>query len=149
MSQLSQLQDDVWNDRDFPVLNAVCAHFEEHGRGPNARQVEAATGLPARAVQRAGRNLSRDHLVTVSSSWGQHILGFTDISGEALRLVGLWPTPEAAYDRMLEALDDIVENTDEEEQRARAEKIRDEVTGAGKAVGIGLVTAIIQGSAGR
>lgn len=147
MTQL--LHQDVWNDRDFPILSAVCAHFEEHGRGPNAKQIEIASGMSAKAVQRAGKNLARDGLVTVTSSWGLHVLGFSDVSGEALRLVGLWPTPESAHDRMIAALDDIVESTDDEAQRTRAEKIRDQVTGDGKAMGVGLATAIIAGSPGH
>ncbi|HZJ07956.1 MAG TPA: hypothetical protein VFD59_21210 [Nocardioidaceae bacterium] len=147
MTQL--LHQDVWNDRDFPILSTVCAHFEEHGRGPNAKQVEIASGLSPKAVQRAGKNLARDGLVTVTSSWGLHVLGFSDVSGDALRLVGLWPTPETAYGRMVEALDRTIENTDDEAQRTRAQRIRDEVTGAGEAVGIDLATAIIAGSPGH
>lgn len=67
------------------------------------------------------------------------------VSAEARQLVGLWPTPETALDRMIAALDAIAEHTDDEDTRTRARKVIDGLTGAGRQIGIAAATAVVTG----
>ena len=81
----------------------------------------------------------------ISKAWGGHVMGFTDVSGEALRQVGMWPTAETAFDRMITALQAIAVNTEDDDTRTRARKILDGLTCAGKSIGLSVATAAITG----
>jgi len=72
-------------------------------------------------------------------------MGFTDVSGEALRQVGIWPTAETAFDRMISSFFAVAANTENDDTRARARKILDGLTGAGKTIGLSVATAAITG----
>ena len=136
---------DTWTARDLPVLRAVVETLEAgSGSIPSADKIAAATGLTTEDVNRAARNLERAGLVELLGTWGgpSH---FNNFHGRAPELVGMWPTPETALDRMIAALEAIAENTDDEDTRTRARKILDGLTGASKTIGLSVAAAAITG----
>ncbi|CUR59652.1 hypothetical protein NOCA1190018 [metagenome] len=68
------------------------------------------------------------------------------LSERALRETELWPTAESGLDRMIRALEAIAENTREDEDtRTRARRLLESLRGAGREVGISVVTAALTG----
>jgi hypothetical protein len=66
------------------------------------------------------------------------------VSGDARRLVGSWPTPETALDRMIEALEAIAANiATDEDTRSRARKLLDGFQSAGRDVASAAARAAI------
>lgn len=133
---------DVWANRDFVVLRELCRRFDERRQFIDLDTIAEATGLNTNDVERAARNLERDGLVTIGSGLG---ILFSDVSADAFRLVGLWPTPETALDRMITALEQLAERGETEDDRSRARKILDNLRGASTQVAIGVATAAING----
>ena len=137
---------DVWATRDLPVLRAVVAYFEEHGRGPRVDDLERA--LPDMSpdhIQRAGQNLARDGLIDTQGAMGKPVLMVTNISSRALRETGAWPSPGTAYDRMLSALEELATNSGDEDTRGRARRLLDATKSAGGQIGVAVAAAMITG----
>jgi hypothetical protein len=135
---------DVWH-RDIAVLTEVC-RINQANRGPvDLVAVSETLGIEFDQVRTAALNLERDGYVTLLLDFSgvSHV---SDISGDALRAVGLWPTPETAFDRMVAALEAIADNTDEDDDtRSRARKILEALGGAGKQIGLSVSTAVLTG----
>jgi hypothetical protein len=139
---------DVWAARDLPVLREIVRKLESKPVGGLADIGEIAQKLDLswEDVRRAAMNLDRAGFVTVGGFAELPIAFVSDFSGQALERVGMWPTPETALDRMIAALQQIADNTDEDpDTRSRARKILDNLGGAGKQIGISVATAVITG----
>jgi hypothetical protein len=142
--------DDVWHTRDFPVLREVCrAKEQQHGVGfVDLHPISETLGIPYEQATAAALDLERGSYVELLQAGGSTI-HVKDVTDTALREVGLWPSPETALDRMIAALQDIAENTDDEDTRTRTRKILEAVTGAGRELGIAVAAAIIGGQLSR
>jgi hypothetical protein len=137
---------DAWLERDLPVLRAIVAYSEEHNCGPRVDQLVEASGLATDRVRRAAQNLARDGLIKIRGAMGRPVLYVTDLSSDALRHTGPWPTPETADDRMLSrALENIAKNSDDEDKRTQARRVLDVLTAAGRSIGISVVTEATSG----
>jgi hypothetical protein len=139
--------DDTWNNRDYPVLREAARGAERNAPeiGPDLHDIAEATGLSIEAVDTAARALEGAGLIQLGWSMGIGNATVEEISPEARRLVGLWPTPETALDRMVAALEAIAANTDDEDTRTRAWKALDAISGAGRSIGIAVASAAITG----
>lgn len=137
---------DTRHSRDLPVLRSIAAQLE--GRSlygyATISQVAEDLSLNDDDVQRAIRALEGEGLIRRHENPGLfgRVVG---MSGEARRLVGLWPTAETALDRMIAALEAIAENTEDDDTRSRARKILDGLTGASRTIGLSVATAAITG----
>lgn len=139
---------DTWYARDLPVLRVVVRLYDETMRPVRINVVEEETGLSRQDVQRAGIALVSGGLVTTSGASQMKVLMFGGVTAEARRLAGSWPSPETAADRIVEALEQIAENTDNEDTRTRARKILDGFAGSGRQIAVGVGTAVINGQIG-
>lgn len=106
--------------------------------------IEAETGLDSTQVEIAVNALESAGLVDAAYFGGgvQHV---KRVSGDARRAVQSWPTPETGVDRLIAALEDIADNSEDEDQRTRARKALDALTGAGKQIAVSVTSAVITG----
>lgn len=122
---------DTWSARDLPVLRAIVEIYDSTGReNIRTRDIVSATGFDVETVQRAVRALHREpYLVggTESSQQGYVFVGIP--TGDALRVAGLWPTPEAQLERLITALARAAD--DEERPEEERGKLRQAATWLG------------------
>jgi N-acetylmuramic acid 6-phosphate (MurNAc-6-P) etherase len=135
---------DTWHSRDLPVLREVVRGIDQGGY-PSVQGVADATGLTEAEVDRAAANLRRAGLVRAQFAAGGHVMFFQDFAGQALELVGAWPTPETALDRMLAALEAIAENTEDEAKRSWAQRTLTALRSGSRDVVVGVAAAAITG----
>jgi hypothetical protein len=135
---------DTWHTRDLPVLREVVRGIDQ-GEHPGAQGIADATGLTRAEVDRAAANLRRAGLVRAQFAAGGQVVFFQNFDGRALELVGAWPTPETALERIIAALEAIADNTDDEDTRTRARRILDSLSSGSRAIGLGVATAAITG----
>ena len=68
------------------------------------------------------------------------------ITAEGLRAAGQWPSPEAAVDRFIAAIDEQINNTAEGTPRlSRLRTLRESVTGIGREVLVEVMGAVVTG----
>lgn len=140
--------DDVWTSRDFPVLLEAARLIEAGASYVFEQPLAAATGLDRDQVIRAIVTLQRGGYVEARLNRGDDRVTsatIVDISPQGMREVGLWPSPETGAERLLAALDTLVEQAPNEAERSRWRKIRDGVAGAGRDVLISIAATVITG----
>lgn len=146
---MDDLLDETWHRREFPVLREAARLLEtsEAGQGAPSGSICAATGLDDTAVFRALKALEAEGLVTVRWVMPSTHARVVEISGQARRLVGLWPpAPADGVERMFAALEAIADDTNEDDDtRSRARKALDGLTGAGKHIALAMATAYATG----
>lgn len=130
---------DTWESRDLPVLKAAVELYEESGRRLRPSAIEKATGFDKETVQRALRALYREPYFEESTgSFGGEIILVGEPTGDALRVAGQWPSPEAQLQRLIAAFEAVAaDHSRSEEERSRAAKIGLWLTGAFQQVAIG------------
>jgi hypothetical protein len=142
---MTEQLDDVWHSRDLPVLREVCRTNQQQ-RGPvDLEPISETLGIGYEQVTAAALNLERDGLVELLYGFGAGVTHVKDVTGQALREVGLWPSPDTALDRMIAALQEIAANTDDEDTRSRARKILEGFAGAGRQIGVAVTAAALTG----
>jgi hypothetical protein len=137
----------VWFTRDLPVLRAIARLVDEpqYGGNPYLGQVVPASGLPKPDVQAAARALADAGYVQVLTTYSGEIVRFTGVSAEARRLVGLWPTPQGEWERLLEQAGTRAENAPTDVERARWRAFADAAAAVGPDDGALLMSALIGG----
>jgi hypothetical protein len=142
---MTEQLDDVWHNRDLPVLREVCRIKEQRRGAVDLQPVAETLGLSHEQVTAAALNLERDGLVELLNGFGSGLPHVKDVTGQALRAVGLWPSPDTALDRMIVALQAIAANSDDEDTRTRARKVLEGFAGAGRQIGVAVVAAALTG----
>jgi hypothetical protein len=140
---------DTWASRDLPVLREYARLLDEDVFMPGPSEVAPRLDVNEDVVLRAYKNLERGGYVipipdSARRSGDEGCI--SDITGDALRVIGTWPTPESALDRMIDALEEIAENTNaDEDTRTRARRILEGLAGAGRTIGVTVAAAAITG----
>jgi hypothetical protein len=121
--------DDRWFSRDLPVLKTIVEIHDRTGRGNiRATTVVTESGFDADAVVRAVRALHLGHYLKGGTGSAQQEFLFVGVpTGDALRAVGAWPTPEGQLDRLIAALADAAD--DEDRGVEERNKLKQVVTG--------------------
>lgn len=113
---------DSWNERHLPVLRSAVARFEADGDVHGA-QIADDTGLPQHIVDRTAKELRQmGYLDAYFSGEGFWI---NELSIDARRIGGAWPTPETLADRLIAALEQAVADAPDEAERSRRRKALD------------------------
>jgi hypothetical protein len=138
--------DDVWAARDYPVLVAVARLLEEQDL-LQAGDIALYCGLSQREVVLALTNLGHRHLVvTDASTYDGRDNYVTGIRPEGLEAVGQWPSAGVAADRLIAALDALVDTSPmDSPKRNRLVAIRDGLLTAGRDVMVDVAAAVISG----
>lgn len=100
---------DTWHVRDLPVLREVARIVDTDPDMAGARlaDIADATGLTVEEVMLSLRALEADSLIEVRWMYPAHVARVAQVSGRARRVVGMWPSPEGAFDRIIAALERI------------------------------------------
>ncbi len=147
MTSLDGPLPDVWFTRDLPVLRAIARLIDEptHGSAPYLGAVVPASGLPKPQVVAAANALAGAGYVETLTNPAGGIVRFTGVTAEARRLVGLWPTPQGEWDRLLEQLATRAKNAPTEVERERWQAFADAAGAIGPDDGALLMSALIGG----
>lgn len=146
METLERL-DDLWSTRDYPVLVAAARRFREQSRPLMSHELVEATGLEHHEVVAALSNLGHRHLdVRDASSEGARDNYVVGIMPAGLEAVGQWPSPDTAADRLVAALDALIDTTAEgSPKQSRLKAARDGLLAAGRDVLVDVAGAAITG----
>lgn len=138
----------TWEDRDLPVLQAAVAYCEEHNGYAEARYLCGTTGFDERAIKKAFDALL-DETPKLFVGYMRPVIGpayrVSRPTGEARRIVGLWPSHESLADRLVEALTKAAERESDEERRGWLRKTATWFGGAGRDVAVNVIAALITG----
>ncbi|KRF34205.1 hypothetical protein [Nocardioides sp. Soil805] len=143
----TDLRLDRWNRVDLPVLRELARGAESDADVALVDDIAARLNLRPRDVIKSYDVLQRTGFVTATFTYdsGGEFFGIR-LSERGLRETELWPTPDSALDRMIAALQAIADNTREDEDtRTRAQKVLESLRGAGREIGISVVTAALTG----
>ncbi len=139
--------DDLWSTRDYPVLLVVARLLREQPRPLMSHELADLTGLEHQEVVGALTNLGHRHLdVRDASSEGMRDNYVVGILPAGLEAVGQWPSPAAAADRLVAALDAMIDATAEgSPKQSRLKAARDGLLAAGRDVLVDVAGAAITG----
>lgn len=143
----TDLRLDRWNRIDLPVLRELAIAAERDDDTALVDDIAERLHVRPRDVMKAYEALRRTGFVEAhfTHDSGGEYFGIK-LSERALQVTELWPTPDAALDRMISALQAIADNTSEDiDTRSKARKLLESLRGAGRDVGISVVTAAITG----
>lgn len=119
---------DLWLSRDLLVLRACVAAMDRENDLVMLDVIANETGLAFEDVQRSVLALDRDRLVDglkTTDGTGTRAHAIRNVAGDAYRKVGAWPTPDTMADRLLTALEDLAEYSDDQVTRTKARKALD------------------------
>jgi hypothetical protein len=135
---------DTWGSRDLPVLDAVVTALEDAFR-VNAAEVAAATGIPADDVVKAFYALQGTYTGQVQARVGGGPSAFFlgEVTAEARRVVGQWPTAESIIERLAAGMTQAAEDESDPEQKRRLAAVARELGGAAKAIAINVASQIL------
>jgi hypothetical protein len=139
---------DTWYSRELPVLREVARLAEQGDINVAADVIAQALGMPQSVVARAGVLLEEDgYLADIITAWGTGAIRFGKVTPKGRREVGQWPSPDAAADRLMAALEQAIDDA-EGEQKTRLQKVRDGLAKAGRDVVIGIASGVATGQLG-
>lgn len=148
---MSEQGADVWHDRDLPVLREITRRLSaKPGESVYAHEIAATLTIDVNEARAAIVNLIRGHFLLEPSPSSRRLSArrgdtIIDITDRALYASETWPTPETALHRIIAALDQIAEHTDDADTRGNARKLGDWLKSSAQTVGIGVATAAITG----
>jgi hypothetical protein len=141
----------LWDDRDFPVLQAV-QRLTIEARTTDLDPIVAEVGaLPREVVSDSLNRLQEAHLIAglyPATADGDPSDWFdVRLAERGLRAVGQWP-PSDEHAAIVDALDRFVEQQLDPDDRSHAERIRAAVLDGGKDFAINLGAAVFARWAG-
>lgn len=115
-------QPTIWLTEHLPVLRSAVRGINDDRTftGAQVRDIAAETGLDPLRVVQALLRLKEDGLVELHLAMSAVDGRVVSVSGDAQRLVGEWPSAEAAADRLLNALSELVIHGSPEERSQAA-----------------------------
>lgn len=112
--------EETWVSRDFPVLEAVVRLTDHDFRKLfQGQDIAHETGLDVEDVGRAFRALDGVYLNVQMVSGGPAGWHIEDVSPEARRVVGQWPSPDALVDRLISSLNEAAEHEVDPERKSK------------------------------
>lgn len=134
---------DVWNNRDFPVLVEVTRRRDAGEHFITAESIATALEMPYEAVAQAGKALQRRGLITASGSMAAEIETFDEVSGEAYFLTGLHPNGDDLVSALVSALRQAADQVADPAEKSRLRMLADNVGSVGRDVLGGVLTAVL------
>jgi hypothetical protein len=142
-----ELLSDRWFSRDLPVLIEAVRHFDTTNQPLAAGTVAKQLGWDEETAKAAVRALARGGHVSelgVGLTAGGDYIG--EVSAEAYREAGAWPSPDTAADRLLAALQAAVDKAPEgSEAKTRARRILEGVVAAGRDFAVDVASGVVTG----
>lgn len=120
------------------MLCAVVEQYDENGISPSSGEVSRSTEIEISDVQRALRALALEPFFTEVDHMmdGDVVVGAP--TGNAFRVAGKWPTPEAQLDRLIAAIEAVAaDEAQPDAERSKARQLGLSLKGALYQVAIG------------
>ena len=138
--------DDTWGHRDLPVLDAIVALSENDDWVADV-SIEKKTGFDTATVQKALRALANNYppyFATANMTASGRIELLHQITGDARRAVGAWPTAESLADALIERLQQLANDEEADpDTRERAKQGLRAFVGVGKDVLVGVASSAL------
>jgi hypothetical protein len=137
--------EDTWAGRDLPVLDAVVAALEEDFR-VTAAQIAAATGIPADDVVKAFYALQGTYTGQVQTrlGGGPNAFFLNEVTADARRAVGQWPTAESIIEKLASGIAQAAERESDPEQGRRMLAVAQELGGAMKGIAANVASDFLE-----
>jgi hypothetical protein len=138
--------EDTWVSRDLPVLDAVVRLLGEGNFAVQVADIADATGLDTKTVDRAldalhGPYVSEyQKLMTggIQDSWY-----VTEVTADARRAVGQWPTAESLAENLAAAFSEAADDEHDQERKSRLRQIASFLAETGKDVAAEVLAKVI------
>jgi DNA-binding Lrp family transcriptional regulator len=140
---------DMWEARDYPLLNAVAKAEEDGRRLRHLSDLYGTGGLSEREVVAGIRALFQDGLITgidVSGNDGFDLLEI-ELTGDGRREVEQWPA-NASYAELIRLLEERIAATEDPTERNRLRTFLGAVRDLGVSTGGSLLAALLRGQGG-
>ena len=134
--------EDTWWSRDLPVLDAAVQLFQEQDF-VEAGELARATGFDVKDVARALRDMQGHYVGQIQSMGDMDRWCITEVTPEARRAVGQWPTPENVVDRLAEAFTAAAEHEPDTERRSKLREVGGFLAETGKDFAAEIVAKVI------
>lgn len=138
---------DVWAERDFPVLREATRIIDAGGDPPVLGVLADATGLPTDQVELALKALQRRGYLEVQGTF-QYLIGVKRISGEAYTITGLHPDGGEAIHALIQMLRQTAGATKDLEERSKLNRAADALGNIGGQVAAGVMSAFLAHASG-
>lgn len=138
--------ENTWANRDLPVLDAIVKYLDEAAGAafPELRDIADLTNLPIADVGKAALALESDHLIELGKNAGGHGTWYAkQVSGDARRLVGQWPTAEQFVDEVAQRLRDAADEEPDPERRGRLRELASSAGDVARNVFVDVTSAVI------
>jgi hypothetical protein len=96
-------------------------------------------------VGKAGTRLLEAGYLTGTEAAGMGVILFGDLTSQGRREVGQWPSPDAAADRLLAALDAAIEKSPEGDQKGRLQRAREALGGMTRDLLVDVAGSVVRG----
>ena len=134
--------EDTWWSRDLPVLDAAVELFQEQDF-VEAGELARVTGFEVKDVARALRDMQGHYVGQIQSMGDMDRWCITEVTPEARRAVGQWPTPENVVDRLAEAFTAAAEQEPDPERRSKLRAVGGFLAETGKDFAAEVVAKVI------
>lgn len=142
------MMEETWTRRDLPVLSAVVEAFDADPlpTPPRVPEIAEVTGLPVDEVVRALNALDDVYLsFRTLMSGGDPTLWYVERVFPAARsVVGQWPSPDTLVPSLTAALEQVAEQTADEDTRGRLRRAADALGGLAKEVAVEVVAKMAE-----
>jgi hypothetical protein len=132
----------TWWTRDRPVLDAAVRRFQEEDF-VYVRDLASDTGIPVKDVARALLDMRYEYVGEVQSMGDQEGWCITEVTPEARRAVGQWPTPENVVASLAVAFSTAADNEQDAERRGKLKSIAGFLADTGKDLAAEIVAKVI------
>lgn len=134
--------EDTWWSRDLPVLDAAVHLFQQQDF-VYVEDLARETGFEVRDVGRALRDMQGVFVGQIMSMGDMERWCITEVTPEARRAVGQWPTPENVIARLAEAFSAAAEHEPDPERRGKLRALGSFLADTGKDFAAEVVAKVI------
>lgn len=138
--------EDTWVSRDLPVLEAVVRLLDEGNFAVRVTDIASATSLDTRTVARALDALHGPYV----SEYQKHMSGgvpdswyVTEVTADARRAVGQWPTAESLAASLAAAFSEAADEERDPERKSRLRQIAGFLADTGKDIAAEVLAKVI------
>lgn len=139
--------ENTWASRDLPVLEAIVQFLDEKigFEMPELSDISERTGIPVEDVGRAAQALKSDGLINLQYVGGSNVGGWfvREVSGNARRLVGQWPTAEQFVDEVAQRLQNAADDEADPERQSRLRELASSAGDVARNVFVDVASAVI------
>jgi hypothetical protein len=134
--------EDTWWTRDLPVLDAAVTLFQSEDF-VEVGDLARATGFEPGDVAQALRDMEGVFVGKIQGMGEMERWCITEVTPEARRAVGQWPTPENVVARLAEAFTAAAEHEPDPERKSKLRAVGSWLADTGKGIATQVISTVI------